>query len=111
MTTFDERERAYEKKFSMDQEFKFKVEARRNKLLGEWVAARLGLSGAARGDYVKAIVKADLIGTDSKVLSKIKKDLQDCGVSVTDSELCTTMASFLRTAVRQLEEGEAGKVM
>jgi hypothetical protein len=111
MTTFDERERAYEKKFSMDQEFMFKVQARRNKLLGEWAAARLGLSGSARGDYVKTIVKADLVGTGSNVLSKIKKDLQQCGVSVTDSELGATMASFVRTAVRQLEEGAVGEGM
>lgn len=45
MTTFDERERAYEKKFAMDQEKQFKAAARRNRLLGEWAAAKLGLSG------------------------------------------------------------------
>ena len=53
MTTFDEREKSFEKKFAMDQDLKFKAEARRNKLLGEWVAAKLGLSGAAVEDYVQ----------------------------------------------------------
>jgi hypothetical protein len=109
MTTFDERERAYEKKYSMDQEFMFKAQARRNKLLGEWAAAKLGLCGVARGDYVKAIVKADLSGMGPSVFNKVRKDLQDGGVSVTDSELRTTMAEFLRTAARQLEDAGPGK--
>jgi hypothetical protein len=108
MTTFDERERAYEKKFSMDQEFMFKAQARCNKLLGEWAAARLGLSPAARGDYVKAVIKAGLAGTGASALSKVKQDLQDCGASVTDNELRTTMTEFLRTAVRQIEDAGAG---
>ena len=60
MTTFDEREKAYEKKFAIDQEKQFKAAARRNKLLGEWAAGKLGLSGGAVADYVNAVVKADL---------------------------------------------------
>jgi hypothetical protein len=104
MTTFDEREKAYEKKFSMDQEFMFKAQARCTRLLGEWAAARLGLSPAARGDYVKAVIKSGLAGTGAGALGKVKQDLQDCGAGVTDNELRTTMAEFLRTAVRQLED-------
>ena len=108
MTTFDERERAYEKKFSMDQEFKFKAEARCNKLLAEWAAARLGLSGPAVGDYVKEVVKADLAGMGHGAYHKIKKDLEDKGVGVSDTELETAMAGFLLTAVRQIEDAAAG---
>ena len=52
MTTFDERERSYEKKFAMDQELVFKAEARRNKLLGQRAASKLGLTGTAVVDYV-----------------------------------------------------------
>ena len=49
MTTFDERERSYEKKFMMDEELKFKAESRRNRFLGQWAAAQLGLTGSAQG--------------------------------------------------------------
>jgi hypothetical protein len=109
MTTFDERERAYEKKFSMDQELMFKAQARRNKLLGEWAATRLGLSGAAIADYVKAIVRADVAGTGPGVFGKVKKDLEDCGMNITDSELRARMTEFLQTAVRQLQDADAGE--
>lgn len=103
MTTFDERERAFEKKFSMDQEFKFKAEARRNKLLGEWAAAKLGLSGPAVGDYIKEVVKADLAEPDQGAYHKLKKDFEANGVGVSDSELRQAHAEFLLTAVRQIE--------
>jgi hypothetical protein len=107
MTTFDDRERAFEKKFSMDQEFKFKAHARCNKLLAEWAAAKLGLSGPAVGDYVKVVVKADLAETGDGAYRKLKRDLEDKGISVADSELRRAMAEFLVIAVRQLED--AGK--
>ena len=60
MSTFDEREKSYEKKFALDEELKFKSEQRRNKLLGEWAAGKLGLTGPAVEDYIKAVRKADL---------------------------------------------------
>jgi hypothetical protein len=60
MTTFDERQKSFEKKFAMDEELKFRSEQRRNRLLGEWAAGKLGLSGSAVDDYVKALRRADL---------------------------------------------------
>ena len=57
MTSFDERERAFEKKFAMDEELKFRAEARRNRLLAQWAAAKLGLTGAEVDEYVKAVRK------------------------------------------------------
>jgi hypothetical protein len=60
MTTFNDREKSFEKKFAMDEELKFKAESRRNRLLGQWAAGKLGLSGTAVDDYVKAVRKADL---------------------------------------------------
>lgn len=107
MTTFDDRERAFEKKFSMDQEFKFKAHVRCNKLLAEWAAAKLGFSGPAVGEYIKAVVKADLAETGDGAYHKLKRDFQDNGISVTDSELRKAMAEFLVIADRQL--GDAGK--
>ena len=82
MTTFDDREKAYEKKFALDQDLKFRAESRRNRLLAEWAAAKLGIMGAALPDYVKAVVRADLQEKgDDDVFRKIRKDFDDAGVS------------------------------
>jgi hypothetical protein len=109
MTSFDEREKAFEKKFAMDQELKFKAEARRNRLLGEWAAAKLGLSGAEVADYVKAVRKADLAEKgDEDVFRKVRKDFDGRGVAVSDAELRKTMQDFLAKAAAQIEsEGKA----
>ena len=58
MTTFDKREEGFEKKFALDEEQKFKAEARRNKLLGQWIAEKLGMSGEAATAYAKEVVAA-----------------------------------------------------
>ena len=110
MTTFNDREKSFEKKFAMDEELKFKAESRRNRLLGQWAAGKLGLSGAAVDDYVKAVRKADLAQKgDDDVFQKIKKDLKDKGVNVADSELRKAMDDFLASAVQQLQEESKGK--
>ena len=107
MTTFDERQRSFEKKFALDQELKFKAEARRNRLLGQWAAEKLGLSGAAVDDYVKAVRKADLAEKgDGDVVRKIRQDFDQKGVAVSDAELNEAMANFLAKAVAEIE-GEA----
>ncbi|HWB44153.1 MAG TPA: DUF1476 domain-containing protein [Hyphomicrobiaceae bacterium] len=104
MTTFEDRERSFEKKFALDEELKFKAEARRNKMLGEWAAARLGLSGAAVEDYVKAVRRADLAQKgDDDVFQKVMQDLKAKGVAVADAELRKTMNDLLATAVAQIE--------
>ena len=96
MTSFNEREKSFEKKFAMDEELKFKAESRRNRLLAQWAAEKLGLSGAAVDDYVKAVRKADLAEKgDDDVFRKIRKDLEDKGVRVPDAELRKAMADFL----------------
>ncbi|HJZ43144.1 MAG TPA: DUF1476 domain-containing protein [Hyphomicrobiaceae bacterium] len=111
MTTFDDRERSYEKKFAMDQELMFKAEARRNKLLAQWAAAKLGLSGTAVDDYVKAVRKADLAQKgDEDVFQKVKGDFTAKGVAVPDAELRKALSDFMATAVSQIEaEGKAQK--
>ncbi len=104
MTTFDEREKSFEKKFAMDQDLKFKSEARRNKLIGEWAAAKLGLSGPAVEDYVKTVRKADLASKgDEDVLQKVVKDFADKGVGVTAAEVRKTMDQFMAQVVAQIE--------
>jgi hypothetical protein len=104
MTTFDDREKAFEKKFAHDQELKFKAEARRNKLLAEWAAKLLGLSGTAVDDYAKALVRADLAERgDDDVFRKLRGDLDMKSVAISDTEIRKAMAECLATAVKQIE--------
>jgi len=104
MTTFDDRGRAFEKKFAHDQELKFKAEARRNKMLGEWAADRLGLTGSEVEDYVRSVRKADLAEKgDEDVFRKIRGDFDAKGISVSDDDLREKIVDFLAEAVKQLE--------
>jgi hypothetical protein len=104
MTTFDEREKAYEKKFAHDQDLRFKAESRRNRYLGEWVGGLLGFTGAALDDYVKAVVKADLQEKgDDDVYRKLRKDLDDKGVKLSDKDLRHKMSELLAKAVADIE--------
>lgn len=104
MTTFDEREKGFEKKFAHDQDLRFKAESRRNKMLAEWAGAKLGISGAALEDYIKAVRKADLAEKgDDDVLRKVKQDFADKGVTVSDAEIRQTMTEFLAKAVAEIE--------
>ena len=97
MTTFDNREKAYEAKFALDQDLKFKAESRRNKMLAEWAAAKLGITGAALEDYVKAVRKADLAEKgDDDVFRKVKQDFADKGVAITDAEIRAAMGGVHR---------------
>jgi hypothetical protein len=104
MTTFDEREQAFEKKFALDQDLKFRAEARRNKLLAEWAAGKLGIKGDALQEYVKAVLRADLEekGEDD-VFRKIRKDFDAAGINVADADLRRTMGELLAKAVSEIE--------
>jgi hypothetical protein len=88
MTTFDEREQAFEKKFKHDQEVRFKTNARRNKLIGLWAAARMGLQGADADAYAAKVVEADL-GTagGAGARDKVLKDLTAKGISASSAEV------------------------
>ena len=85
MTTFNEREKAFEKKYEHDQDLKFKVNARRNKLLGLWAAGLMGKSGADADAYAKDVVLADYEKPgDSDVIEKLVKDLAAAGKPMED---------------------------
>ncbi len=106
MTTFNEREKGFENKFAHDQDLKFRSESRRNKMLGEWAAGLMGMSGPAVEDYVKAVRKADLaVKGDGDVLHKVLKDLGEKGIKMTEAEVATKMHEFLAEAVNQIESG------
>jgi len=103
MTTFDEREEGFEKKFAHEEELKFKAEARRNKLLGLWAADKLGLSGEAANAYAKQVVAADF--EQPGALYKVLKDLTAKGSAVTEREVSAKMVELLAVAAAQVKAG------
>lgn len=108
MTTYDEREKAFEKKFAHDADLKFKAESRRNKALAEWAGAKLGYTGEALNDYIKAVRKADLAEKgDDDVFRKVKADLSAKGLKVADTDIRQKMGEFLAKAVTELESGKS----
>ena len=106
MTTFDKREEGFEKKFALDEEQKFKAEARRNKLLGLWAAEKLGLSGDAATAYSKEVVAADFEEAgDRDVQNKVVKDFAGKGVAITAQELRAKMDELMALAASQVKSG------
>ncbi len=106
MTTFDERKNAAEKKFAHDAELEFKANARRNKLLGLWVAEKLGKSGADAEAYAKSVVMADFEEAgDDDVLRKVKKDLDAGGVALDDAVVRKAMTDLLSRAIEEIRAG------
>ena len=103
MTTFDEREKGFEAKYKRDQELQFKVSARRNRLLGDWAAAKLGLTGQAALDYAKEVVAADFSKPgDDDVIEKVVADLTAKKVAVTAADVRKEMDRLLTIAKEQL---------
>ena len=99
MNKFDEREKSFEKKFIKDQELQFKVSAKRNKYLAEWVSVKLGKNDQEKQNYVQEIIKSDLeeAGTED-VFRKIKKDFQTASISIEETEIREQMAKALLRA-------------
>jgi len=106
MTTFDKREEGFEKKFALDEEQKFKAEARRNRLLGLWAAGKLGLSGDAADAYAKTVVAAEFEEAgDADVVRKVMGDLAAKGITVTETQIRTQMTELMAQAVAQVKAG------
>jgi hypothetical protein len=106
MTTFDKREEGFEKKFALDEEQKFKAEARRNRLLGQWAAEKLGLTGDAVAVYAREVVAADFEEAgDGDVLRKVFGDLSAKGIAITQAQVRVKMDELMATAVMQVKAG------
>ena len=106
MTTFDKRQEGFEKKFALDEEQKFKAEARRNKLLGLWAAEKLGLSGDAAAAYSKEVVAADFEEAgDQDVQNKVVKDFAAKGVGISAPEVRAKMDELMAVAAAQVKSG------
>lgn len=100
MTTFDDREHAFEAKFARDEEMQFKAQARCNKMLGLWAAAKMGKDGDVADNYAQTLVAADIEEADHEdVVRKVTADLQG---RVTSEEIRQKRAEFLPAAKKQI---------
>ena len=107
MTTFDEREQAFENKFAHDQEMAFRITARRNRLLGQWAAALMKLTPEEADSYAKGVVQADFEEAgDEDVIRKLLGDLTSAGVDIDDARIRAALDAKTVDARRQLMEGK-----
>ena len=107
MSAFDDRERAHEAKFARDQEVQFRITARRNRLIGEWAAERMGLTPEETDAYAKAVVQADFEEAgDEDVIRKVLGDLTGAGCEVSEADIRARLDECAIEARRQfMSEG------
>tara|TARA_B100000809_G_C14912706_1_gene450437 strand:+ start:361 stop:675 length:315 start_codon:yes stop_codon:yes gene_type:complete len=99
MNKFDDREKSFEKKFQMDQELQFKVQARSNKYLAEFVSLKLGKTEEENKNYIQEIIKADMEEAGSEdVFRKVKRDFKSSAINIDDSEIRNQMEKALLRA-------------
>lgn len=107
MTTFDDRERAFETKFARDEEVAFRITARRNRLLGQWAAELMKLTPAETDAYAKAVVQADFEEAgDEDVVRKLLGDLTAAGIDVDEAAVRRALEEQTVEARRQLIQPE-----
>lgn len=105
MSGFEDREKSFEKKMVLDAEQEFKLFARRNKLLGLWVAEKIGKSGTEASEYAMSVIKADMEEDgDDDVFRYVKQDLIAGGANMSDVQIREKMEVFLTEARTQLFE-------
>lgn len=106
MTGFDDRERAFENQFARDADLQFRIVARRNRLVGEWAAEKMGLTAAETDAYAKAVVQADFEEAgDEDVVRKLLGDLLSAGVEIDDGAVRAALDAKSVEARRQFIEG------
>ena len=105
MTTFDKREEAFEKKFAIDEELKFKAEARRNRLLGLWAAEKLGITGDAAATYAReTVASAFAEGGEKALVDRVVRDLAAKGI--TEETVRVQMTELMAQAIVQVRDGK-----
>jgi hypothetical protein len=105
MTTFDDRESAFENKFAHDEELQFKISARRNKLFGLWAAEKMGLTAEEADAYGKSVVQADFEEAgEEDIVRKVLGDLTSAGVETDDQEVRAALDAQMIEARRQFIE-------
>ena len=98
---FEDRKKKQEDKWAHDEELRFKIGARRNKLLGLWAAAEMGLTGAAAEEYARSVVVADLKGADA-VMRKLRSDFDTAKLGHSDHVIHRQMTDLLAVAADQV---------
>lgn len=108
MTQFDDRERAFESKFAHDEQMNFKIVARRNRLIGEWAARKMGLSEEETASYAKDVVRADFEEAgDDDVVRKLVGDLTSAGVEIDEAHIREALDHKLVEAKRQIMQEQS----
>jgi hypothetical protein len=103
MTTFDKREEGFEQQFAHDEAMRFKATARRNRLLGLWAAAKLGLAGADAETYAKDLVLEEFAEGDHDVFQKVRRDFDAKGVVQSDHQIRRTMDELMAQAIKHVK--------
>jgi len=107
MSTFDDREDRFEQEYKHNAEVQFKVEARRNKLLGLWAAEKLGMNATDAAEYAKTVVLSDLDEPgEEDVFRKVRADLDNASEKVSDEDIREQMAALTPVAKEQIRKGE-----
>ncbi len=107
MTTFDEREQTFERKFALDEEQKFKAQARRNRLLGLWAAEQLGITGDAASAYARDVVAADFEEAGERdMLHKLMRDFAAKDVAVSEQAIRAKMDELIMIAIAEVKAGK-----
>ncbi len=101
---FSDREKSFEAKHKMDEELAFKIDARRNKLLGEWLADKYGMTSDEKAEYAKSVVMADLDEPGIEdIMRKVMADIAERGVNVSEQDVRTKLDELRSVAAQQLE--------
>ena len=99
MKNLSDRQKAFEQKYANDEEIRFKVTAKRNKLVGEWAAGLLGLAGDEKDNYAISVIESDLKEPgDNDVIEKVKADFDKESIEITESEIKAKLDSFFAQA-------------
>ena len=102
MSKFDDREKSFEKKFVRDEELQFKINAKRNKYLGEWAAERLNKTDKEKEIYIQEVIKSDFAEPgEEDVFKKIQSDFEKASLSISSSEIREQMKSLFERAKKE----------
>jgi hypothetical protein len=103
MSSFKDREQAFENKYQHDEELRFRVHARRDRLLGLWIAEQIGKEGSDAEQYSKDVVRADMkLPGDDDVIEKVMADLKEAGVDLSEHRVRRKLEEFEQTAKEQI---------
>ncbi len=103
---FDDREKGEELKFEMEQELHFKTESRRNRLLGEWLAGKFGMTSDETEAYVKGVIGSDLKETGVEdIIAKVMKDIEERDAAISEEDVRAELGRLFAVALEQVKSG------